>query len=75
LGSGGIAPRILWPQHYMEVSGQLHAPSALPPRERPTRTHWIGGWVSPRAGWARCRREKFPAPAEIRIPIIQRSSP
>jgi hypothetical protein len=31
LGSGGIAPRILWPRHYMDVSGQIHAPAALPP--------------------------------------------
>jgi len=27
-GSGGKAPLILWPQHYMEVSGQVHAPAA-----------------------------------------------
>jgi hypothetical protein len=27
--SGGIAPRILWPRHYMDVSGQLHAPADL----------------------------------------------
>jgi hypothetical protein len=33
----------------MEVSGQLHAPAALPPVERATRSHWIGGWVGPRA--------------------------
>jgi hypothetical protein len=32
------------------VSGQLHAPSALPPGKEPPRTHWLGGWVSPRAG-------------------------
>jgi hypothetical protein len=30
LGNGGIAPRIR-PRPYMEVSGQLHAPAALPP--------------------------------------------
>jgi hypothetical protein len=30
-GSEGIAPRILWPRHYMEVSGQIHALAALPP--------------------------------------------
>jgi hypothetical protein len=30
----------------MEVSGQLHAPTALPPGKDP---HWIGGWVGPRA--------------------------
>jgi hypothetical protein len=33
----------------MEVSGQLHAPAALPPGERAPGTHWIGGWVGPRA--------------------------
>jgi hypothetical protein len=29
--SGDIAPRILCPRHYMEVSGQFHAPAASPP--------------------------------------------
>jgi len=29
----------------MVISGELHAPSALPS----TRTHWITGWVAPRA--------------------------
>jgi hypothetical protein len=33
--SGGIAARILWPRHEMEVSGQLHAPAALPPEKSP----------------------------------------
>jgi hypothetical protein len=33
----------------MEVSGQLHAAAALPPVKNPG-THWIGGWVGPRAG-------------------------
>jgi hypothetical protein len=28
--SGGIAPLILRPWHLIEVSGQLHAPAALP---------------------------------------------
>jgi hypothetical protein len=28
----------------MEVSIQLHAPTALPPMRAPG-THWIGGWV------------------------------
>jgi hypothetical protein len=34
-GNGGIAPLILSPRHYMEVSGQLHAPAALPPGKEP----------------------------------------
>jgi hypothetical protein len=34
-GSGGIAPRILSPLHYMEVSGQLYAPADLPPGKDP----------------------------------------
>jgi hypothetical protein len=32
------------------VSGQLHTLAALPPGERAPGTHWIGGWVDPRAG-------------------------
>jgi hypothetical protein len=36
----------------MEVSGQLHGPAALPPRERAPDTHWLRDWVGPggRAG-------------------------
>jgi hypothetical protein len=34
-GSECIAPLILWPRHYMEVSGQLHAPAALPQGKSP----------------------------------------
>jgi hypothetical protein len=34
-GNGGTAPLILWPRHYMEVSGQLHAPATLPPGKEP----------------------------------------
>jgi hypothetical protein len=34
----------------MEVSGQLHAPAALPPGKGPPGTRWMGGWVGPRAG-------------------------
>jgi hypothetical protein len=33
----------------MKVSGQLIAPAALS-QEKSTGTHWIGGWVDPRAG-------------------------
>jgi hypothetical protein len=34
----------------MGVSGQRHAPAALYPRGKNPGTHWIGGWVGPRAG-------------------------
>jgi hypothetical protein len=33
----------------MEVIGQLHAPAVLPSGKEPPITHWIGGWVGPRA--------------------------
>jgi hypothetical protein len=33
-----------------EVSGQLHAPAALPPGEKAPGTHCIWGWVASRAG-------------------------
>jgi len=55
----------------MEVSGQLHAPGRFTPKERVTGTHWIGDLVGPRAGPNMCRREKFPAAARIRTPIIR----
>jgi hypothetical protein len=34
----------------MGVNSQRHAPAALYPREKTPGTHWIGGWVGPRAG-------------------------
>jgi len=34
-GRRGIAPLILSPWHYMQVSGQLHTPSALLPVKEP----------------------------------------
>jgi len=34
----------------MDMSDQLHAPIVLPPEEIAPDTHWIGGWVGPRAG-------------------------
>jgi hypothetical protein len=33
----------------LEVSGQIHAPVALPPGERAPSDYWIGGWVDPRS--------------------------
>lgn len=33
----------------MEVSGQLHAEADLPLEKRANSTHWVGGWVGPRA--------------------------
>jgi hypothetical protein len=40
------------------VSGQLHAPAALP-RERAPGTHFIGGSVDPRAGQDDMEKWKF----------------
>jgi hypothetical protein len=39
-----------WPRHWLEVTGQLHAPSALPPGKSLWYPFVIGGWVDPRAG-------------------------
>jgi hypothetical protein len=32
------------------MSSHLHAPAPLPPGERASDTHWIGGWVGSIAG-------------------------
>jgi hypothetical protein len=40
------------------VSGQLHAPAALP-RERDPGTYWIGGWVGSRASLGTVEKRKL----------------
>jgi hypothetical protein len=54
----------------MEVSGQLHAPAALP-KERAPFAHCIGGWVGPRAGLDAVEKKKYLAPAENQTPTVQ----
>jgi hypothetical protein len=48
----------------MRVGGQLHAPATLPPGKIPV-THFIGGWVGPRACLDGCRKSR---PTGIRSP-------
>jgi hypothetical protein len=45
----------------MEMSGQIHAPAAIPPGKRAPGTHWIGGWVGPGAGLDAVARRKIPS--------------
>jgi len=49
------------------MGGQSHAPAALPPGTRSV-THYIGGWVGPRAGQngggkSRPHRDRIPGPS------------
>jgi hypothetical protein len=46
-GNGGIAPFLTSALHGGEWSASL--PGRFTPRERAPGTHWIGGWVGPRA--------------------------
>jgi hypothetical protein len=41
----------------MRVGGHLHSPAALPPGKRHG-THFIGGWVGPRAGLEGCEKSR-----------------
>jgi hypothetical protein len=56
----------------MEVSGQLHAPDALL-RDKSPGTHWIGGWVGPRAGRDALVKRLIPitAPDGNWTPVVQ----
>jgi hypothetical protein len=63
-----------------EVSGQLHAPTALPrvkgtTGERVPGTHWLGGWVGPRAGLDDVEKRKILDPTRIQTPTPRSSSP
>jgi hypothetical protein len=58
----------------MEVSGQLHTTAALPPRERAPGTHWIGGWVVPRAVLDAVVNRKIPSSRRESNPRTQRYS-
>jgi hypothetical protein len=56
----------------MEVSGQLHAPAALPPGKEPVVP--IAGWVCPRAVLEAVVKRKIPSPrreSNPRTPIVQ----
>jgi hypothetical protein len=72
-GSGGIAPFILtsaldggeWP---------ASLPGRFTHREGASGTHWIGGWVSPRAVTDAVVKRKIPSPcreSNPRTPIVQ----
>jgi len=55
----------------MEVSCQPYDPAALPPEEeQPVPIGYEAGWVSEPV-WTRWRKEKFPAPAGNRSPVVQ----
>jgi hypothetical protein len=58
----------------MEVSGQLHAPAALPPGKEALAPISIGGWVGPRAVLEAVVKRKIPSPrreSNPRTPIVQ----
>jgi hypothetical protein len=51
----------------MEVSGQLHAPAALPPAKEPAVRNWIEGWLDPRAGLDDVEKRKFLTLPELEL--------
>jgi hypothetical protein len=50
------------------VSGQLHALAALPPGKSPG-THFIGGWVDPRADLDDMEKWKFFTLSGLELPL------
>jgi hypothetical protein len=52
------------------VSGQLHAPAVFNPGERAHGTHWIGGWVDPRAGQDDLEKKKLLTLSGLELRIL-----
>jgi hypothetical protein len=52
----------------LEVSGQLHAPAALPPGRSP-RYPFVGGWVDPRAGLDDMEKWQFFTLPGLELPL------
>jgi hypothetical protein len=49
------------------MSGQLHAQAALTPGKELPGTHWIGGWMDPRAALDDVKKRKFFTMQELEI--------
>jgi hypothetical protein len=62
-GSAGIAPRILT-SVLDGVEWSASRPGRFIPRERAPSTHWIGGWVGPRAGLDAVVKIRIPSPCQ-----------
>jgi hypothetical protein len=62
-----------WPRLYMDMSGQLHAISSLPPRKLPLASKGQGaGWTS-QPVWTWQLRHKSLVADGNRTPVVQRS--
>jgi hypothetical protein len=73
-GSGGIAPRILLTSALDRGEWSASRPCRFTPREGAPGTHWIGGWVGPRAVLDVVVKRKIPNPrweSNPRTPIVQ----
>jgi hypothetical protein len=69
-GSGDTATRTTSALDGGEWSAS--SPGRFSPRERATGTHWIGGWVGPRAVLDAVVKRKIPSPCrDSNPPIIQ----
>jgi hypothetical protein len=73
-GSGVKAPRILLTSALEGGEWSASRPGQFIPRERARSTHWIGGWVGPRAVLDAVVKRKIPSPrreSNSRTPIGQ----
>jgi hypothetical protein len=55
----------------MEVSGQLHSPAGLTPRETPRGNNCVRGWMSPRTGLNVIENKKYLATIGNRTPAFR----
>jgi len=67
-GSGGIAPIHSLTSALDGGEWSASCPGHFTPRERDPGTHWIGGWVGPRASLDMVLKRKIPSPCQALNP-------
>jgi hypothetical protein len=67
MGEWMYRPTFSWLRHYLGGKWSSSRPGRFTPAEKAPGTHWIGGWVDPRAGLDYMEKWKFLTPPVLEL--------